>query len=44
MVMNLNIHRGIYMSAHALLNLLKKFGKAIKCESANQFISFSHKV
>ena len=26
-------HRGSYMSAHVLLNLLNKLGKEIKCEA-----------
>ena len=27
------IHRGSYMGAHVLLNLLKESGKEIKCEA-----------
>ena len=27
------VHRGSYMSAHVLLNLLNELGKAIKCEA-----------
>ena len=35
-----SIHRGSYMSAHVLLNLLNKLGIAIKCEACRAFYSF----
>ena len=36
------IHRGSYMSAHVLLNLLNKLGeKEIKCEACRAFYPFA---
>ena len=37
---NLAIHRGSYMSAHVLLNLLNDLGKKIKCEACRAFYLF----
>ena len=33
-------HRGSYMSAHVLLNLLNEFRKVIKCEAGRAFYRF----
>ena len=45
MVMSLNIHRGSYMSAHVLLNLLKEFGKSDKmCGLPSILTLFSQQV
>ena len=38
------LHRGSYMSAHVLLNLLTSCRKEIKCEACRAFISFSQRV
>ena len=32
-------HRGSYMSAHILLNLLNEVGKAIRCETLSSIVS-----
>ena len=34
------LHRGSYMSAHDLLNLLNELGKEIKCEACREFYLF----
>ena len=34
------LHRGSYMSAHVLLNLLNELGKEIKCEACLAFYLF----
>ena len=36
----LHIHRGSYMSAHVLLNLLNEFGKRDKCEACRAYYLF----
>ena len=37
---SIKIHRGSYMSAHVLLNLLNELGKRIKCEACRAFYLF----
>ena len=34
------IHRGSYIGAHVLLNLLNELGKEIKCEACRAFYLF----
>ena len=36
---NITLHRGSYMSAHVLLNLLNKLGKKIRCEAMHNILS-----
>ena len=36
-------HRGFYMSAHVLLNLLNELGKEMNCEACRAFYLFFHK-
>ena len=43
-VQKCKLHRGSYMSAHVLLNLLNKFGKKIKYEACRAFYLFSQRV
>ena len=38
------LHRGSYMGAHVLLNLLLSWGKEIKCEVCRAFYRFSQPV
>ena len=40
MIVFWGLHRGTYMSAHVLLNLLRELRKAIKCELTSHFIAF----
>ena len=34
-----SLHRGFYMSAHVLLNLLKELGEKIRCEALPSIFS-----
>ena len=44
LVVTICTHRGSYMSAHVLLNLINELGKRLSARLAEIFISFSQRV
>ena len=44
LVVTICTHRGSYMSAHVLLNLINELGKGLSARLAEIFISFSQRV